>query len=83
MAVTAQIAMVWGGVRYAAGDPLPAFRPSQMRHLRARGYVNTNGALVVGKPFTHLGVAHVRGGVMPTGLSNVQLRRLIAGRYLV
>ena len=80
---TAQVSFEWGGVQYAKVDPIPAFRESQMRHLRQRGYANTAATLVVGKPFTHGGTAYARGTAIPTGLTDAQLRRLVAGRYLV
>ena len=80
---SAQMAIIWDGVRYAKGDALPALSVSQLRHMRARGYANTAAVLVVGKPFTHLATHYSRGDAMPAGLTDVQLRRLIAGRYLV
>lgn len=83
MAVTAQVTFSWGGVLYNKGDVLPLFRAAQMHHLRQRGYANSGTVLVVGKPFLNGGVAYATGAAMPAGLTDPQLRRLIASRHLV
>ena len=80
---TAQMAFSWGGTKYTKGDLLPAFRPAQMRHLRQRGYADSGTTLVVGKPFLSGGVLLASGAAMPAGLTDAQLRRLIASRHLV
>ena len=80
---TAQVNFSWGGVRYAKGDVLPTFRPAQMHHLRQRGYADSGTPLVVGKPFTNGGVLLASGAAMPAGLTDAQLRRLIASRHLI
>ena len=80
---SAQMNIVWDGVRYAKGDSLPTMSVSQARHMRARGYANTAATLVVGKPFKHGGTTYASGAAMPAGLTDPQLRRLIAGRFLI
>ena len=79
----AAVPFVWDKVSYAKGVILPAMSVSQARHARARGYAQNNVTLVVGKPFSSGGSSFAAGASAPAGLTDLQLRRLIAGRFLI
>ena len=79
----AAVSFTWAGVAYAKGATLPAMSVSQTRHAQRRGYAQASALLVVGKPFTSGGVLQASGAAMPAGLTDSQLRRLIAGRFLI
>ena len=79
----AQVAFAWDGVKYTKGDVLPVFNPSAMRHLSRRGYASNTAVMTVGRPFVNGTTIYAVGDATPVGLTDVQLRRLIAGRYLV
>jgi len=81
--VIAAVPFTWAGLIYAKGAALSAMSASQTRHAQRRGYIQANALLVVGKPFTHGATHYSRGDAMPAGLTDPQLRRLIAGRFLI
>jgi hypothetical protein len=81
--VIAAVPFIWDGTTYAAGDTIPAMSVTQSRHAQRRGYIKSGATLLVGKPFSSGGSAYASGAALPAGLTDIQTRRLVAGRFLI